>query len=250
MTQPLRMVLVSIAAATACSLAVALIVLGAGRPPVLITSPSASSATSSLQPAVMTSGDATVSMKPDLASLYVGVDSQQPSATAAQSDLANKAAKLIARAKALGIADKDINTSGYSVGPYYSSSGQTISGYRAAEQLQLKWHDVGTAGKAVDALVQEGGATQINVSFGLADPKSAQAQARVLAIADAHSRAEAMVGAAGVKLGQVIRISDLTFSGYPSAKYAIDGAAAPAPTQLPVGELSITVTVEVDYAIV
>jgi uncharacterized protein YggE len=57
-----------------------------------------------------------------------------------------------------------------------------------------------------------------------------------------------MAGAAGAKLGQVIRISDLAVSGYPSANYAI-GASAPAATQLPVGELNVTVTVEVDYAI-
>lgn len=249
MTQPIRLVLLSVAVATVCSLTVALVVLGAGRPTVLVTSPSASSATSSFQPAVVTSGDATVSLKPDLASLYIGVDSQQPTAAAAQSDLANKAARLIARAKALGIADVDINTAGYSVGPYYSSSGQTVSGYRADEQLQLKWHDVATVGKSIDALVQEGGATQVSVSFGLANPKVAQAEARTLAIADAHSRAQAMAGAASVKLGQVIRISDLTVSGYPSANYAV-GAAAPAATQLPVGQLDVTVTVEVDYAIV
>lgn len=249
MTQPVRTVLVSVAVATACSLGAALVVLSAGRPALLVASPSASSAASSLQPAVMTSGDATVSIKPDLASVYMAVDSQQPTAAAAQSDLANKAAKLIARAKALGIADVDINTSGYSVGPVYASGGQTISGYRAYEQLQVNWHDVNTIGKSVDALVQEGGATQVSVSFGLANPKVAQGEARTLAIADAHSRAQAMAGAAGVKLGQVIRISDLTMSGYPSANYAIGAAAAPAATQLPVGQLNVTVTVEVDYAI-
>lgn len=247
MTQPLRLVLVCVTAAIACSLTVALVVLAAVRPAVLVSSP-ASTATSSLQPAVVTSGDGTVSTRPDLAILSIGVDSQQATAAAAQSDLAGKAAKLIARAKALGIADADTNTSGYSVAPYYASNGETISGYRAAEQLQLKWHHVDTVGKSIDALVQEGGATQVNVSFGLADPKVAQAQARTLAITDAHSRAQAMAGAAGVKLGQVIRISDLTVSGYPSASYAV-GAAAPAATQLPVGVLTVTVTVEVDYAI-
>jgi uncharacterized protein YggE len=176
------------------------------------------------------------------------VESQQSTAAAAQSDLANKAAKLIARAKALGIADKDLNTSGYSVGPYYPPGAQTISGYRTSEQLQLNWHTVDTVGKALDALVQEGGATNVGVSFGLADPKAAQAEARTLAIADARSRAQAMAGAAGVKLGQVMRVSDLTASGYPSAGYAIN-AAAPAASQLPVGELNVTVTVEVDFAI-
>lgn len=245
MPQSLRLVFVSVAIATACSLVVVVAVTAAGRPTVLVSAPAASSV---VGPGVITSGDATVSKKPDIAFLSVGVESQQSTASAAQSDLASKAAKLIAKAKALGIADKDTTTAGYWVGPYYSSGGQTISGYRASEQLQLKWHAVDTVGRALDALVQEGGATHVSVSFGLADPKAARAEARTLAIADAHSRAQAMAAAAGVKLGQVVRVSDVTFSGYPSASYGLKAAAADS-SQLPVGELNLTVTVEVAYAI-
>ena len=245
MPQSLRLVLVSVAIATACALVVAVLVVAAGRPPVLLSAPAASSVVES---GVITSGDATVSKKPDIAFLSVGVESQQSTASAAQSDLASKAAKLIARAKALGIADKDTNTSGFWVGPYYSTGGQTITGYRASEQLQLKWHAVDTVGKALDALVHEGGATQVSVSFGLADPKAAKAEARTLAVADAHSRAQAMAAAAGVKLGQVVRVSDVTFSGYPSGSLTPKAAAADS-TQIPVGELNVTVTVEVAYAI-
>lgn len=242
-------VLISIAAATGCSLLVALAVVAAGRQPVLVTTAAVTPASSSTaELGVITSGDATVSKKPDIAFITVGVESQQPTASAAQSDLAGKASKLIARAKALGIADKDINTAGYSVGPYYANGSQTINGYRAAEQLFLKWRTVDTVGKTLDALVQEGGATNVSVGFGLADPKAAQAEARTLAIGDAHSRAQAMAAAAGVKLGQVLRVSDISFSGYQSTGYDIK-AAAPASTQVPVGELNVTVTVEVAYAI-
>jgi uncharacterized protein YggE len=249
MPRSLFLVLASFAAATGCSLAVAVVVVAAGRPPILLSAPAASSgSTSVLQTGVITSGDATVSRKPDLASLFIGVDSQQTTASAAQSDLAAKAAKLIARAKALGIADKEVNTSSYSVGPYYASGSMAISGYRASEQLHLKWHNVDTVGKALDALVQEGGATNVGVSFGLADPKAAQAEARTLAIGDAHSRASAMAAAAGVKLGQVVRVSDVTISLYPTGRLDIS-AAAPASTQLPVGELNLTISVEVAYAI-
>lgn len=243
-----RVVLVSVAMASLFALVVAVAVAASARPAVFVTSPAASSSTSSFQAAVITSGDATVSKKPDMASISVGVQSRQSTASSAQSDLANKAAKLTAQAKALGIADKDINTAGFSVGPYYSPGGETITGYQASEQLQLKWHSVDTVGKALDALVQQGGATNVGVSFGLTDPKAAQAEARTLAIADARGRAQAMASAAGVKLGQVIHVSDLTSSGLPSPIYDIR-AAAPAATQLPVGELDVTVTVEVDYAI-
>jgi uncharacterized protein YggE len=245
MPQSLPLVIVSVAIATVCALVVAVVVVAAGRPPVLMSAPAASSIVES---GVITSGDATVSKKPDIAFLSVGVESQQSTASAAQSDLATKAGKLIARAKALGIADKDTNTSGFWVGPYYSSGGQTIAGYRASEQLQLKWHAVDSVGTALDALVHEGGATNVTVSFGLADPKAAKAEARTLAIVDAHSRAQAMAAAAGVKLGQVVRVSDVTFSGYPSASFSPKAAAGDS-TQIPVGELNLTVTVEVAYAI-
>jgi uncharacterized protein len=249
MPRSLQLIVATIAGATGCALVVAFVVVAAGRPPVLLTTAvGAPVSTSTVATGVITSGDATVSKKPDIAFLSVGVESQQSTASAAQSDLASKATKLIARAKALGIADNDINTSAYSVGPYYSPNSQAISGYRAAEQLRLKWHNVDTVGKAIDGLVQEGGATNVGVGFGLADPKAALAEARTLAIVDAHARAQAMAAAAGVKLGQVVRVSDVTFSSYPGASYA-PNAAGPAATQLPVGELEVTVTVEVAYAI-
>jgi uncharacterized protein len=248
MTSSIRLVLVSVAGASLVALVVAVAVVAAGRVPVFITSPTAASTTSSIETGVFTTGDASVSKKPDTAFLDAGVESQQSTASGAQSDLAAKAAKLIARVKALGVADKDLNTAGYSVSPTYAPGGQTVNGYRASEQLEVTWHDVNTVGKALDAIVQEGGATNVGASFGLADPKAAQAEARTLAIADARSRAQAMASAAGIRLGQVIRVSDLTSSGSPSARFDV-GAAAPAATQLPVGELNVAVTVEVDFAI-
>jgi uncharacterized protein len=247
MQTTIRTVVFSAAAATLCALAATLAVLAVSRPSILVTTPSATSTTSTFDPGVITSGDATVSTKPDLALISAAVDSKQSTASAAQADLAGKAAGLIARAKALGIADKDTSTSGYSVGPSYTNNG-TIDGYRAFEQLLLKWHNVDTVGKTLDALVQEGGATQISVGFTLADPKVAQAEARSLAIGDARSRAQAMAAAAGVKLGKVLRVSDLSTSGYSSTNFDIK-AGAPASTQVPVGQLDVQVAVEVDFAI-
>jgi uncharacterized protein YggE len=248
MQSTLRTAVISAAAATLCALTATLAVLAVSRPTVLVTAPSASVATTpTFSPGVITSGDAIVSKKPDLAIVYVGVESKENTASAAQQDLAGKASKLIARAKALGIPDKDISTAGYSVGANYVSDGN-IAGYRAAEQLVLKWHNVDSIGKTLDALVQEGGATQISVGFTLADPKAAQAEARTQAIADARSRAQAMASAAGVKLGKVLRVSDLSSYGFRSQNYDVAGAA-PASTQVPVGQLDVQVSVEVDFAI-
>ncbi len=247
MSPTLRQALVVGAFATLCSVSATLGVVTVTRSPIVLATPaSTANATTGYNPGIITSGDATVTTRPDIAFVSAGVEAQDSTATAAQKDLAGQAAKLIARAKGLGIPDRDINTSGYSIGPRYTSAG-TIDGYQADEQLELKWHNVDNVGTALDALVQQGGATRVSVSFGLADPKAAQAEARTLAIGDARSRAEAMAKAAGVQLGQVLRISDFTSGGRtPAAGYA---PAADVPTQVPVGQLEIAVTVEVDFAI-
>src|SRR5260370_10327822 len=121
MQSTFRAVVLSASAATLCALAATLAVLAVSRPSsVLVASPSATSTTSSFDPGVITTGDATVSRKPDLALISASVESKQSTASAAQSDLAAKAAGLIARAKALGIADKSINTSAYALGPSHA----------------------------------------------------------------------------------------------------------------------------------
>jgi len=246
MTSTLRLNLVPLAAVLACSLAIAAVVIASGRPTVLVSSPSAS--TVPVDTGVFTSGDATVSVKPDLATVSAGISSQQPTAAAAQSDLAAKAGKLIARIKSLGVSDADLSTSGYWIGPVYAPNEQMITGYQANEVLGIRWHNVDTVGKTLDAIVQEGGATNISIGFGLADPKTAEAQARTLAIADAHSKAQAMASAAGVRLGQVLRVDDLSTAARPPLAYA--GAALPsAGTQVPVGQVDVQVSVEVDYAL-
>jgi hypothetical protein len=246
MTTTLRLILIPLAVVLACSLAVAAIVIASERPTILVSSPSAS--TTPVETGVFTSGDATVSVKPDLATVSAGIESQQSTAAAAQSDLAAKAGKLIARIKSLGVSDADLSTSGYWIGPVYSPNEQTITGYQATEVLRIKWHNVDTVGKTLDAIVQEGGATNVNIGFGLADSKSAEAQARTLAISDAHSKAQAMASAAGVRLGQVLRVSDVSTATPPPIMYA--GAALPsAGTQVPVGQVDVQVSVEVDYAL-
>jgi len=222
------------------------------RSPMVVTTPAATVTSvdgSGFQAGIFTTGNATVSVRPDTAFISAGIDSQATSAAAAQTNVAAQANRLIAKAKAIGVADKDINTGGYSIGPTYSNDGRTITGYQASETLELKWHNVDTTGSALDALVQDGGATRISVSLGVGDLSGPQGQARGLAIADARAKAQAMAKAAGVNLGQVLRIVDNTTGGRTPVNYAPGAADVQAGTQIPVGQLDITVDVEVDFAI-
>ena len=248
MSPNVRPALIVGAFAVLLSLTVSLAVGSMNRSPVILTNPTAVTTNpgSNVTTGILTSGDATVSRRPDIAYISAGVQAQASTAAGAQRNLATQANQLVARAKALGVPDTDVNTSGYAIGPHYSNDG-SLAGYDASEQLTIKWHNVDNVGTALDALVQQGGATRISVSFGIADLKSAQADARAQAIADARTRATAMAKAAGVQLGPVLSVSDYTTGGQsPPSPYA---SAAADTTQLPVGQLQVTVVVEVAFAI-
>ncbi len=207
-----------------------------------------------IAPGVVTTGDATVKVKPDVAIITVGAVAQAPTAAEAQTAVAEHVARILQKAKDLGIADKDTKNAGYNIQPQYASGpnqAPKITGYQATQQISLTYRNVDGAGKALDALVQGDAANTIGLRFTLDDPKSAQADARKLAIDDARSKADAMAKAAGVSLGKVIAINDLAAS-VSSADQRF-GVAAPLPAKVisdvPTGDLDVVVRVQVQFAI-
>jgi uncharacterized protein YggE len=207
-------------------------------------------------PGIFTTGDATVKIKPNLAVITVGVTTQAATAAEAQSQAAERVAKILERAKALGVADKDTKSGGYSIQPQYAydrGAAPKITAYQATQQIVLSYHKVEDAGKALDALVQNDGATNASVQFTLEDPKAAQADARAKAIADARAKAQAMADAAGVKVGTVLSVSDQSSSvGQYQAYDVAKGMPAPMPgaqTQIPVADLDIVIHVTVQFSI-
>ena len=209
-----------------------------------------------IAPGVVTLGDATVKVRPDIAILSAGATAQAATAAEAQTAIAGRIERILAAAKALGIADKDVQTSSYQIQPLYAQDtapccgAPRITGYQATQMLALTLRRIEDAGKALDALVRNDGATNASVAFTLEDPKAAQAEARKLAVEDAHSKADAMARTAGASLGKVLSISDQS-SSVPYEYKRLDAVgAAPAPaTQVPVGDLEIVVRVQVQFAI-
>ena len=204
---------------------------------------------------VVTTGDATVKVRPDIAIITVGVTAQAATAADAQSQAAERVARILERAKQLGIAEQDTKSAGYSIQPQYAygpNQAPKITGYQATQQVVLTYRKVDQAGKALDTLVQNDGATNASLQFALENAKVAQADARTKAVADARAKAQAMADAAGVRLGAAISVSDQSPTGpiaYDSVK-RLDGMPAPAAqTQIPVSDLDIVIRVTVQFAI-
>jgi hypothetical protein len=210
-----------------------------------------------IAPGIVTTGDATVRVKPDGAIVSVGTVVQAPTADEAQAMLSERIAKLLERAKALAIADSDTKTVGYRIDPQYAyeqGRAPRLTGFQATQQIALTLHGTDGVGKVLDTLVQSDGANTATVAFTLLDAKAAQASAREQAIQDAVAKAQAMAKTAGVQLGKVVSVNDIglaptvdgrTLEAYSAFKMAIP-AAVPQP-QLPTGELQVVVRVQVQF---
>lgn len=205
-----------------------------------------------IPPGVITTGEGLVKVRPDVAVLSLAAVAQAATAGEAQAQVADRIARVIDRAKKLGVADRDIKHAGYRIEPQYVyDKGQPprIVGYQATQQLSVTLRKVEEAGRALDALVGNDGSTTASVRFGLDDSKPSQADARRLAVEDARSKAEAMAKAAGVSLGRAISVSDLGLSGPVTSGSFQREAAAAAPTQIPVSDLDVVVHVQVQFEI-
>ena len=203
-------------------------------------------------PALVTAnGTGTVAVVPDIASLSIGVTTTADTAAAAltANNLAVEA--VMARLSASGIETRDMQTSNLYLNPNwtgYDSSTPTISGYTASNMLTVQVRQLDQLGAVLDAAVSDGANTLNGVTFGMADPEPALNQARGEAVADARARAELLAAAAGMKLGRVVSISEMSnpMAGYDI--YAMEAASTPVPVAG--GELGLTASVTVTYEIV
>jgi hypothetical protein len=116
--------------------------------------------------------------------------------------------------KTLGVPERAIQTSNFSVQPQYANNSGNdgapprITGYQVSNQVDVTLDDSRKLGAVIDALVGAG-ANQINsVSYGFRDPAALQTKARIAAIADARAHAQTYAKAAGVTLGGVVSIDE------------------------------------------
>lgn len=191
---------------------------------------------------------------PDLAVVSAGVTSQ--AATAAEALQANTGAmtKVLAALKQAGIAERDIQTSNFSVQPRYDYYNNTqppkLASYDVSNTVTVSLRQIAALGGLLDSLVQAG-SNQINgVAFEVANPEAALDEARRLAVADAARKAKLYAGAAGVALGPVMSISEGVRYEPPSpmrGKAMMAEASAPVPVAA--GEQVLSVYVNMVWEI-
>jgi hypothetical protein len=152
-------------------------------------------------------GSGTVYAKADIANLEIGLKSGvKKTALEASNESSKKMSAIIETVKSLGVEEKDIKTSGYSLSPSYNwtnARGQELIGYEVNQNISLKIRDLGKIGEIISKTTEKG-ANQIGgVNFTIDDEYELRNQARELAIEKAKEKAMLIAEQSGMKLGEV-----------------------------------------------
>ena len=199
---------------------------------------------------ISVTGEATVSVPPDLAQIDGGVTSEAK--TAREASEANNAAmgKVLQALKGAGIEEKDIQTSRLSLQPQSApnrSGPSAIAGYRASNRVTIRVRDVTKVANVIDTLVGAGANEIGGINFVVSQASKLLDEARERAVADARRKAEIYAKAAGVTLGAPLSISEEGNSAPVPYRRMAAGMAVSAPVAQ--GEETLAVTVSVSWAI-
>ena len=211
------------------------------------------------QEGVWVTGKGEVMAVPDIATLRLGIEAQEATVAEAQSKAEEAMDRVMAALIDNGVAEKDIQTQYFSIRRVTKwdrvKEEEIVIGYRVTNMVTAKIRDIDKAGVIIDAVAEAGGdLTRIDsIGFSIDDPSAYYEEARQKAMADAKAKAEQLAELAGVKLGKPTFISEgiqIPPPIYPREIYVGEAPIpAPPPTPISPGELAISLTIQVAYAI-
>ena len=202
---------------------------------------------------ITVSSTATISTKPDEAVITFSVHTQNAASTVALNESSRIMNDVLAAMGALGVADKDMETTNISLSPQTINRGQPDEAtvYNSSTSLEVKIHDFSVIGPAIQKGVAAGATTVKGVQFQVADPVGVRTQALEAAVTSAREKADALAGAAGTAVTGVVQIRE---GGSPSAPhpyfamagYALSGDSV---AVVPPHDISTKVSVNVVWSI-
>lgn len=202
-------------------------------------------------------GEGKVTAEPDLAQIVLGVRTEADEAGDAIAEN-NRIMEAVRVALAgSGIAEEDIQTVEFSVQPIIIfdelTGEQRTQGYTVSNSVLVKVRDVDQVGEVLDATSSAGANNIGSISFTVADPTPLMDEARDKAIADAIRKGEQMAAAAGVRLGDIMYISEWTvFTPVAQPFFGFEGkGGGEFAAEVPIsgGQLDIVIQVSITWEI-
>lgn len=208
-------------------------------------------------------GEGRAQATPNVARLTLGIEVISDTVRLASGEANQRTQAIITKLKGLGVADKDLQTSNYSIFPYREPErpvGPATQGaptparprnqYRVSSTLRVTVRDLNNVSAVIDGAVEAGANTVGGIQFTVEDPTPAQDQARANAFADARRRALQLAQLAGATLGPPTYITEVIGSAPPAARaIAAPAAVAPALAGPPIeaGELNFVTQLQITF---
>ena len=204
---------------------------------------------------ITVSGSGIVKAVPDVLDLSVGTEAFAPTATAALTNAGNAANEMVKYLKSKDVDAKDIRTSQVYLSPTwdYSDGTSRITGYQASVSIEVRVRKTDTATALLDGLTGVAGNTLRlrSLAWAVDDPSESLDLAREAAMKDALNRASVLAKAGGVKLGDVISITESSQSVQPpvydgSSGGKDEGASPNVPFEPGTESISVNVSVIIE----
>jgi hypothetical protein len=193
--------------------------------------------------------------KPDIAIAQIGVETRNEDPSKAVDENTGKMNSIMAALKELGIEEKDIQTTGFSVYAQqkYNPDGTPINEftYVANNSVTITVRDLSKVGDVLGKSVAAGANSINGLSFTVSDQSKLEAEARSKAMADAKARAEQLAQTAGVTLDAPLTISEYVSQPVPFTVdvRAVSEAPSGAPVPVATGQIQVVMQVTVTYII-
>ena len=165
-------------------------------------------------------GTGSISVKPDILKMTIGVSAQEDTVLDAQGKVDAALSAIYAKLKEAGIAETDYKTAQYTVEPVMNyndpKNGQgVLTGFRVVHMIEITFRDIDGAPAIVDGLVKAGANTIYGTSFGFNDAESMGERAHEEAVKDAQKRAERLAALSNMTLGKIVSVSEQSNGTFP-----------------------------------
>jgi uncharacterized protein YggE len=200
---------------------------------------------------VTVTGLGRVFVAPDVAEVRLGVVIRRATVAEARKEGADATNAVVAALREVGVPETDIQTSMLTLQPVYeygpNGSAPRIVAYEIRDGLSITVRDLDRVGPAIDGAIEAGATTIDSIDLEIADPISAERTAREEAVRDARGKADALVGAAGARIDDVVSIAESVST--PPWPWRGEAAADDKGTPIMPGVSEVVVTVTIVYGI-
>jgi uncharacterized protein len=163
-------------------------------------------------PTLRVSGQARISSRPDRVQIDIGVSTRAPRSEEAAAQNARQVDAVLAAVRKVSGPGAELKTVSYTLNPVYQyhpkGEEPTLTGYVAANLVQVTLDDLTRMGAVIDAATQSGANQVQGIQFMLRDQDTVRAAALRQAATRARAEADVLAAALGLKIVRVLIVEE------------------------------------------